>query len=239
MKYLISISYDGSNFYGFQRLNNNRSVQGELEKALTKIAKHPVLVKGAGRTDRGVHAIDQKCHFDLDINISSEGLVKAMNSLLPRDIYVNDCFMVPDDFHARFLVKRKTYKYIINMGKYEAIMDKYLYNFGYDLDINLMKKASKLLIGAHSYEAFVSGKRDNYNSIVYKINFKKMGKFLEIEFIGTSFYRYMVRNLVGVLIQIGRHKCQLNDVKEMVIFGKKINYTTVPSCGLYLEKIEY
>ena len=84
MRYLITISYDGSKYYGFQRLNNERSVQKEIERALTKINKSKVEIKGAGRTDRGVHALDQKCHFDLDINISENGIKQALNSLLPR-----------------------------------------------------------------------------------------------------------------------------------------------------------
>ena len=89
MRYLASVSYDGSDFFGFQRLNNERSVQKEIERALTKINKSIVEIKGAGRTDRGVHALDQKCHFDLDINISENGIKQALNSLLPRDVYIN------------------------------------------------------------------------------------------------------------------------------------------------------
>lgn len=239
MRYLASISYDGSNFYGFQRLKSKRSIQEELEKVLTKLNKNVVEIKGAGRTDRGVHARDQKIHFDLNINIDGNKLRRAMNSLLPSDIFVNNCMIVNDDFHARFLVKKKIYLYVINLGDYDPIKDNYLYNYGRKLDIRAMKKASKKLIGAHSYKAFVSGERENYNSIIYNIKFKKKGNILEIRFSGTSFYRYMVRNLVGALMLVGEHKCQINDVEEMVIFGKKVNYLTVPSKGLYLEKIEY
>ena len=239
MRYLASISYDGSGFYGFQRLKDKRTVQEELEKALTKINKGSVVIKGAGRTDRGVHAKDQKIHFDLDVKINELGIVKAMNSLLPTDIYVNNCVLVDDEFHARFCVAKKYYKYVINLGSYDAIYNNYLYNYCHSLDIKAMKRAAKKLVGAHSYEAFVSGKRDNYNSIIYDIDFKLKGDILEILFEGSSFYRYMVRNLVGVLILVGQHKCQISDVEKMVIFGKKLNYLTVPSNGLYLEKIEY
>lgn len=240
MRFLACIQYDGSNFFGFQRLNNNRSVQKELEKVLTKINKKDVIVKGAGRTDRGVHAKSQMCHFDLDINIDERGLKKAMNSLLPNDIYVNDIKKVNSDFHARFLVTKKVYSYHINMGQYDAIKDKYLYNYCQKLDVKLMKKAAKIFIGAHSYKAFVSGERENYNSIIYDIRLNVLNDKLVISFIGTSFYRYMIRNLVGALIMVGSRKLDLDTLKCMLDSGKRlVNYLTVPSNGLYLEKIEY
>ena len=127
MRFLACIQYDGSNFFGFQRLNCERSVQKELEDVLTKINKSEVILKGAGRTDRGVHARYQMCHFDLSINIDDRGLKKAMNSLLPSDIYVNEVKKVDNDFHARFLVTKKIYSYHINVGQYDAIKDKYIY----------------------------------------------------------------------------------------------------------------
>ena len=104
MRYLISISYDGSKFNGFQRLKENNSVQAQIEKALTKIAKKKIEIKGAGRTDGGVHALNQKAHFDLDINITEDGLKKAINSFVKPYIYINDCIQVDDDFHARFFL---------------------------------------------------------------------------------------------------------------------------------------
>jgi len=240
MRYLASIQYDGALFYGFQRLKNNRSVQLELEKVLKKINKSEVLVKGAGRTDRGVHAKEQMCHFDLDINITENGLRLAMNSMLPNDIHVNYVKQVRDDFHARFLVTKKIYTYVINLGEYEAIKDKYLYNYCRKLDIKKMKKAAKVLIGKHSYKAFVSGMRDNYDSQIYNIKLKIIKRKLYISFIGTSFYRYMVRNLVGALISVSEGKLSLIDLEKMIKTGeKKYTYMTVPPNGLYLDYIEY
>lgn len=240
MRYLASIQYDGSLFYGFQRLNDFRSVQKELELVLTKINKDEVLVKGAGRTDRGVHARCQMCHFDITKNIDENGLRLAMNSMLPSDIYVNYLSVVSDDFHARHNVKEKVYTYVINMGKYDAIKDKYLYNFGRKLDIKLMKRACKVLKGAHSYKAFVSGSRDNYNSIIYDIKIKRKQDLLYISFIGTSFYRYMVRNLVGALVMVGINKMSIVELENMLNSGERNNnYMTVPANGLYLDDIKY
>lgn len=240
MRYLISISYDGSKFYGFQRLNRKKTIQSELEKVLTKINKTVVVVKGAGRTDRGVHAKDQKVHFDLSVNIPPERLINAINSMIDDAIRVNSCEIVNDNFHARFDVKKKKYTYIINMGDYNPIINDYVYNYNKKLDISSMKKASKYLIGMHSYEAFTSGERESYNSIIYSIKFKKKKDYLYITFEGKSFYRYMVRNLVGGLLLVGKNKIDAINIKEMLDEkNNKYNYMTVPANGLYLDKIEY
>ena len=240
MRYLITISYDGSKYYGFQRLNKKKSVQNELEKALSKINKGEVLVKGAGRTDRGVHAKGQCCHFDLSVDISPCRLINALNSLLDKYIRVIDCKYVDKEFHARFNVKEKTYKYIINMGEFDPIKEDYIYNYGYKLNIKNMKKASKYLIGKHSYKVFVSGERENYNSEIFKINFSNHNKYLTITFVGKSFYRYMVRNMVGALMLVGRCKISCEEFKNMVDSDEtKYTYMTAPANGLYLESIKY
>ena len=240
MRYLATISYDGSKFYGFKRLNNKNSVQREIERVLTIINKSNIEIKGSGRTDRGVHAKGQKIHFDLDINISPERLVNAVNSLLSDYIIFIDCNIVSDDFHARFMVKEKTYRYIINMGNFDPIRHDYIYNYGYDLDVKSMKKASKYLIGKHSYKVFVSGNRDNYNSEIFDISFIKTNDYLEIVFKGKSFYRYMIRNMVGALILVGQGKISIDDFANMVDSDEtKYTYITVPSNGLYLESVKY
>lgn len=240
MRYLISVSYNGSKFFGFQRLDKKKSVQGELEKVLTKLNKTVVYVKGAGRTDRGVHARDQKVHFDLSVDIPPERLIDAMNSMLDNAIRVNSCEIVDENFHARFDVKKKKYVYIINLGKYDPISDDFIYNYNRDLDIKSMKKASKYFIGAHSFEAFTSGERESYNSIIYDITLKRKKDYLVITFIGKSFYRYMVRNMVGALMLVGNGKEKPEVIKTMLEDkSKKSNYMTVPANGLYLEKVDY
>ena len=240
MRYLISVSYNGSKFFGFQRLDKKKSVQGELEKVLTKLNKTVVYVKGAGRTDRGVHARDQKVHFDLSVDIPPERLIDAMNSMLDNAIRVNSCEIVDENFHARFDVKKKKYVYIINLGKYDPISDDFIYNYNRDLDIKSMKKASKYFIGAHSFEAFTSGERESYNSIIYDITLKRKKDYLVITFVGKSFYRYMVRNMVGALMLVGNGKEKPEVIKTMLEDkSKKANYMTVPANGLYLEKVDY
>ncbi len=240
MRYLAKISYDGSKFYGFQKLNNHKTVQEELEKALTKINKSVVLVKGAGRTDKGVHAFNQGISFELNIIIDVDSLKEAMNSLLDKGIYVNEIREMPNDFHARFDALEKTYQYVINMGEYDPIDNDYIYNYGYKLNVNKMKKAAKYLIGLHSYKAFTSGERDNYNSVIYSVKLEKKKDILLITFRGKSFYRYMIRNMVGALILVGSGKKEPEIIKEMLEKDKKkYNYITVPSNGLYLVDVKY
>ena len=220
MRYLITVSYDGSKFFGFQKLNSDATVQGELEKALSKINKSPVYVKGSGRTDRGVHSLGQRCHFDLDVNVPPKRLINAINSIVMPNMYVADCEIVSDDFLARFNVKRKVYKYIINLGKFDVFKNDYVYNYCNNLDIDSMIDASKCLLGKHSFKAFVSGVRDNYNSEIYDVKFLKENNYLYITFVGKSFYRYMVQDMLD---------SQYN----------KYNYMTVPASGLYLERVDY
>ncbi len=238
MRYLASVSYDGSKFFGFQKLNNHLTVQGELERVLEKIVKNKVEVKGAGRTDRGVHAYSQGVSFELNKDIPINGLKRALNSLLCDYIYVNNIEIVSDDFHARFNAKKKIYEYRINLGEHNPILNDYIYNYRKKLNIKKMTAASKLLLGGHSFKSFTSGERENYNSIIYNISFKKEKDILAIRFEGKSFYRYMVRNLVGALINVGNGKLTQDDIKKM-LEGENRQYQTVPACGLYLIKVFY
>ena len=239
MNYVIEISYDGSKFFGFQRLNEEVSVQKVLEEALTKINKQTVEVKGAGRTDRGVHANGQCVSFKLDVDIDETGLKRALNSLIKPYIYVRDVKVVNEDFHARFSVKKKTYIYKINLGEFNPQIEDYVYQTEFKLDVDKMKEVAKLYLGVHDFHNFVSGEREDYTCIVYDIRFNQEGDILNIEFEGKSFYRYMVRNLVGMMIEVGRGKDDISKVKEMLETKEEKPGYTAPACGLYLEKIEY
>ncbi len=239
MKFLITISYDGSKFYGFQRLNEEASVQKVLEEALTKINKQSVEVKGAGRTDRGVHANGQRVSFKLDVNIDENGLMMALNSLVKPYIYVKKVEKVNDDVHARFSVKKKKYIYKINLGDFNPQLTDYVYQSEYKLDIDKMKEVSKLYLGVHDFHNFVSGERDDYTAIVYGIDFFIKDDVLNIVFEGKSFYRYMVRNLVGMMIDVARGKDDISKVVAMLDSKDEINGYTAPACGLYLDSVEY
>lgn len=239
MKYLIKVSYDGSKFYGFQRLNNEISVQKVLEDALSKINKEKVEIKGAGRTDRGVHALDQGVSFSLDVDITSFGLKKALNSLIGPYIFVKSVQEVDDSFHARFNVIQKVYRYKINLGEYNPLIADYVYQPTYKVDLKKMKEVANLFLGIHNFKNFVSGERENYECIIYDIKFVETESLLEIIFVGKSFYRYMVRNLVGAMLEVGRNKVALSTIKEMLELKNDLNLVTAPAQGLYLEEVKY
>ena len=136
MRYLITVSYDGTDFSGYQKQPKMRTVQGEIEKALKEISGGKKIdIHASGRTDAGVHAMAQKIHFDLDMNITLEKLAKGLNSLLPKDIFVRKVEEVSSDFHARFSAIGKEYIYILNMGEYNPLERNYVYQHNNKLDV--------------------------------------------------------------------------------------------------------
>ncbi len=234
-KILLQFSYDGSKFNGFQRQQNVRSVQGDLENALSKIYNKQVVVKGAGRTDRGVHAINQYAHVDnLEIIPS---LKRELNNIL-NDIFIKKVSYVNDDFHSRYSVKKKSYEYIISFNNNDD--DRYYLLYYKPLDFKLMKETSKLFIGTHNFKNFVAGYRDDYETTIFDIKFKFKNNRLHILFVGIGFYRYMIRNLVGALIDVGKLKVEKNVIENMLMcpdVDKKLS--TVKPEGLYLVDIKY
>lgn len=238
MRIKLVFSYDGSRFNGFQRQKNCRSVQGEIEHALSDIYNDKVEIKGAGRTDAGVHAMGQCAHFDAIEDINN--LKDILNKKLNPDIVIKSVSKVSYNFHARHSVVKKEYVYKINFGSFQACLNDYYYQPRFKLDINAMKRASRLFIGTFDFRNFVSGEKEDTTTTIYDIKFKQRFNKLEISFIGAGFYRYMVRNLVGALIEIGKYKIDEEVIKEM-LYNPRIakSLPTAPSVGLYLKKIWY
>ena len=235
MKYMMVLSYDGSKFYGFQRQKNVRNVQGEIEKYLKLVLNEEILVKGAGRTDRGVHAKYQVLHFETDKNIKK--LKRKLNKLL-SDIKVKQIKKVDNNFHARHSVKMKTYIYKIDL-KYKKDENYYL-KVKYDLNINKIKEASKNFLGTHNFKNFVSGKRDDYTSTIIDIKIYKFKGVLYLKFKCVGFFRYMVRNLVGALIEIGKGKVDKKIIVDMLDkYDIEKKLPTASPNGLYLYRIKY
>lgn len=242
MRFLIKFSYDGSKYNGYQKQPRKKTIQKELEKALKEInASKKVYVSSSGRTDKGVHAINQYAHFDLGINIKPSNLKRALNSLLPDDIYVKDAKEVSDDFHARFDVKKKEYIYKINMGEYNPIEKDYVYQYCKDLDINEMKKAITCVEGTHNFKSFVKGDDyEDYERTIISTKIEKKANILTISLLGTGFMRYMVRNIVGLLIEVGEHKYNSTDIEKILkVQDRTKSGKCAPACGLYLEDVYY
>ena len=242
MRYLMTFSYDGTLFYGYQKQPGKRTIQSEIEKQLTKInSNKKVSISSSGRTDRNVHAINQKAHFDM-VRKDPEAIKRSLNKLLPDDIFVKKIETVNDDFHARFNVIKKIYRYKINVGQYNPLERNYVYQYNIELDIDLMKKASKYLIGEHNFKAFTKAdeEKEDYIRKIYEINFSINDNIIEIEFIGSGFLRYMIRNIVGTLIDIANGKIDINDLQNIILScDRKQAGFQAPACGLYLYNVLY
>lgn len=240
MRYLIKFSYDGSKFYGFQRLNEKKSVQKEIEDALKSFTREDVKIKGAGRTDRGVHAYMQCAHFDLKKELEPSKILFELNRKTSPYLSFSSCKLVNNDFHARFDVKEKTYVYKINIGEYTPFKADYYLNYKEAISIKKLKEASRIFKGVHDFRNFVSGERNDYICIIYDIKIVKEKNTIFIYFRGKSFYRYMVRNLVGAMLDYNKRKVSLEELKSMLNNPDiKQQLSTAPSEGLYLLDIKY
>lgn len=247
-RYKIVFAYDGANFSGFQIQPNKRTVEQILKNAVNKIAKHPepaISVIGSGRTDAGVHALNQVAHFDLPYKLSNESMRKALNSMLPLDILVKSAELVSPDFHARYNAHRKTYRYRVDQGEFvNPFKRNYTAHFKYPLDINLMKKAAKDLIGEHDFTSFVaSGSQAKSNvRTIYKIeiNRDELNNETVFEFTGNGFLYNQVRIMVAFLLEIGSKQRPVSDVERVLAAKDRTEARmTAPASGLYLVNVEY
>lgn len=245
-RYFITFSYDGTNFSGYQKQPRERTIQNELEKALKEINENKkVEVHASGRTDAKVHALNQKAHFDLDIKITKEKLKKALNSLLPEDIHIKNVEEVSDNFHARYNAKGKEYIYKINMGEYNPLERNFVYQYNNRLDVTEIERAMKYLEGTHNFKSFTKTdeEKDDYVRTLSQTNLirdlKDVNK-ITLVFVGTGFLRYMVRNMVGTLIEVGEGKRKSEDIITIL---KEQNRThagkTAAPEGLYLKNVFY
>ena len=243
MRYLIKFSYDGTLFYGYQKQPNKRTIEGELEKALYDINNHKeTRIYSSGRTDRGVHAKGQTAHFDLDVSITLYKLKCALNSLLPEDIHVIDAIEVDENFYARFMVKKKTYKYYLNMGEYNPLERNIVFQYNKQLNIDKMKDAIKDFIGTYNFKIFTSREviKENYIRDIYEANIEVKENIVIFTFVGNGFMKYQVRNMVGTLLKIGNDKLEVDTIKKLLNneLEDKYVFTAKPE-GLYLDSVEY
>lgn len=243
MKFKIIFSYDGSKYFGYAiQENEKNTIQAVLEKCISTILNSETKIYASGRTDRGVHALNQVATFEYDKSINLSKFKNSLNKMLPNDIFIKKVTRVSEDFNARFSCKSKTYLYILNTGEYNPFLRSYEYNIK-GLDINLMRKCAKLFIGEHCFQNFTSKKEDNDNfaRTIYRITFKvTKDNHILIEFNGSGFMKYMVRKLMGAIIEVGKNHISLEDVKDLLESKKRdiITYTAPPH-ALFLKKVQY
>lgn len=243
MRFLIKFSYDGTNYSGFQTQPGLNTIQEKLEDALAIINNgKKTNIVATGRTDKGVHALCQYAHADIDVDITEYKLKRAMNSNLPDDIHVIETHIVPNDFHARYFVKSKEYKYYINLGEYNPLERNYVFQYNYTLNVDKMKDAIQVFLGTHDFRAFVTESKEKENCVrtINYVNVEQENNKLIITFRGDGFLRYQVRNMVGILIRVGENKISTEDV-ERILMSKDRTTTgkTAPPEGLYLTNVSY
>lgn len=239
------ISYDGSGFAGYQIQPGKRTVQGEIEKILTKIHKGVhVRIHASGRTDSGVHALGQVIHFETDLDMPAASWKQALNAMVPYDIHVKDAVLVPDSFHARFDVVEKEYHYIVSRTKEPDVFKRhYAYHFPYPLDLEQVQLACRQLEGTHDFTTFSSAKstaKGSKERTLFQVSCEENNDALVFIFRGSGYLYNMVRILVGTLLDVGQGKLAASAIPEL--FAKKdrrLAGKTVPPEGLYLWHVVY
>lgn len=250
---MLTIEYDGSNFFGWQRQPNARTVQGEVEAALSRVCGKPVQINGTSRTDAGVHALGQRASFKGEYGIPTEKLLLATNNILSGgkhpasvsgDVRIVALEEKPLDFHARFDCKGKKYRYIIyNGGEPNLFRRRYCYEMTKLLDLEAMKKAAEYVVGTHDFAAFQSSggqERETTVRTVFSLDIFSKGEDIIIEIAGDGFLYNMVRIIVGTLVETGLGKRTVEEM-ESVIDSKdrQLAGHRAPAGGLYLAEVYY
>lgn len=243
LRFAMKVEYDGSNYSGWQRQQHSPSVQETLEACLSKVADEPIAVVCAGRTDAGVHASSQIVHFDSEANRAEHNWMLGCNGVLPADIKVCWVKSVPGQFHARFSALSRSYRYIIYNKTYSpAILSKSLTWWRKPLDSDKMNEAVRLLLGEHDFSSFRAA-RCAANSPVRMLRSAsviRVNDFVILEITANAFLQQMVRNIVGVLLQIGSSDLPATHIAELLALKDRTKSApTAPPNGLYLVDVEY
>jgi len=244
----LTLSFDGSIFSGWQTQSNGPSIQETVEKALHKIIGSKILLMGSSRTDAGVHALEGVAHFDTDTSIPLEGLLAGTNSHLPPEIVLIKLEEVAPNFHARKDAKLKTYHYLIYNRKIRnPFWEDRTWQITDPLNCKAMAEAAHLLRGEHDFSCFQAADPKPRNPLrtlkkcqVHEEKMPDGGTKIQIEVTSQGFLKYMVRNIVGTLVEVGKEKRLPQSLKELLQSkDRTLAGPTAPPDGLYLVKIEY
>lgn len=249
MNFKLLIQYDGTDFHGWQIQENERTVQGELQRVLSLIEGEDVYVCGSGRTDAGVHAEGQVANVKLKKPFTPEQLRAAINGNLWRDVRICQVEKVADDFHARFSAKGKTYIYrVINAPVISPFWVRYAHHEARPLNVGKMNEAARFFLGEHDWTAFSAANSDAENRVrtinefivESKWDSRSNSSLIEFRITGNGFLRYMVRSIVGTLLEVGRSEKDFETIQTAIVSGdRNLAGPTAPAHGLTLLKVFY
>lgn len=243
MRVALGIEYEGSNYAGFQRQTTLKTVQGELERALSTVANEKIEIQCAGRTDAGVNATGQVVHFDTNAVRSERSWIMGTNVNLPDDIAVTFAKIVDDSFHARFSAKARRYRYIISNTVYRpGILNKGVSVYQGNFDIEKMQEAADYIIGEHDFSSFRAADDESRTSMrcVHFVKISRFGQYIVFDIAANAFLMHMVRNIVGSLLTVGNGQNSVQWFKDM--FDAKDRNQAGPTAkpyGLYLVDVTY
>lgn len=243
MRILLIVSYDGSNYYGWQRQKSFVSVQEKLEEALSTLYKREITVRGSSRTDTGVHALMQGAVFETENTIPMEKLPYAVNSFLPMDIVVTKAYQVDEEFHPQYSVVDKTYHYkILNADFRIPMLHKYTEFVHYRLDVEKMQQACKYFVGEHNFKAFCAAGSDAKTTVrtIYSLNVEKKDNIITISVCGNGFLYNMVRIIAGTLVYVGLGKLKPEEIEDIILSENRARAgKTLSPNGLTLMEVNY
>ena len=238
VRYRARVEYDGTEFAGFQAQPGRRTVQGELERALTHLAgRSGFRVKAAGRTDAGVHATGQVIAFTWHGDMAASELGQAIGALLPPDVAIGKLTRVALDFDPRRAATRREYRYSIRTGPRKPLGRRYRYELDEPLDAEAMHRAAQLLVGRHDFSAFGRVQHTSVRTL-YEIRVRRQGHLVTIDVVGDAFLQQMVRSIVAALIRIGMGRATAEDLeRELRSSGRAFAGAIVPAHGLCLRRV--
>lgn len=239
----LTIEYDGTNYHGWQRQSNAKTVQEVIEKAIRGLTGEEVEINGSSRTDQGVHAYGQVANFFTRSSIPHDRFSYALNRMLPEDIVIRNSEEVSMDFHARYSSTGKKYRYLIYNSRFpSAIFRNRAYHVSHDLNVDNMKKAISFFIGTHDFSAFKATGSSVKTSVrtIYDANLTRVDDNIWFEVSGDGFLYNMVRIIAGTLVDVGMGRIKAEDIPGIIeSLDRKRAGRTAPPQGLYLVEVYY